>query len=1057
MEQLIEDCSILDYVDRDVFEEAGHMFRRPDLETLSSYVFQNMDGTNTVYFMDEPVKYLDETGEAQEIDLTLMEDVVDGLYHTTANDIMLHISKQASKGITLAYDEEMVTLFGVDERVVSDMSKELRGVLESSILATDTILKDLDITNVIASLKDVSKSEKVIEDIQTLADETAVTYKNIFENQVELRYTPTNTGVKEEIILSSYQGTNGYDFILKTNGMYVYQDERGYYLAKTKNSEETIRIGNTIVYDAGGNIEDGTLEVKALQEGQLYVLTVGANETFLTDPNTVYPVTIDPSLTVSDNTHGVNAIQDSPVYAGYPDRNFGNYTYNRAGNAGGNYGVGRTVIRLYGFYSNPMYTSLGMSQIHMVKLHVRGSSGSQPVQLLPLTENASWSETGITWNNMGAFASTPIASGTITNGSWTSFDITSYVKGCENGTYVAGRGFVVKGVNETANLTFCSSEYTADTSLRPYITMSYTPSVSIEGASPQLAEGQTKQLTYLARPTGGKATWAVADGTSDVITVSSSGLVTAKKGGIKDVRLTYTIDGTSYVTQTRVYVVITNGVYRIKNNYSNRYLHVEGGGIEQNTNVQQLAVNMSVPISLYQMWKIKHMGYGIYSIRPMHKLDMGLNITGDNIDIVSIGTSDATSSIPENARWNIGYVTNGYVINKNQGTAQVVSLSGNTTELGANVIKEQRDNTLARQRWTLEKVTTPPTGVILYNVGQRQTVGEEETMIASYYSGSTISQNFTWSINDGSMATLNASTGSIVPVKYGEVTITATHNETGTSASEQRYFQDDYMVILRNEFGFNYDTALLLRIVYDRLKVAYPAESEKMIAWRYTRLIGGFIYNGSSSVVLGIAWNDLAGNMLGSMSLSDYFTTVLGFQENELALLNSDLQWQYANCCRLDYIDFCHLQITVATRLAYWLNRDGIYSNIYWGSNSDELISHYGGWLGDAVLMITSPVPILKNDDYMADLDAENVFRIIYGDAISIITSIVTYYDVWLEQQNRAEWFTHFITYEYAKEQITAILFDGEYDEQTLKTNYVDTYNFLQSIKDELAERGDYT
>ena len=51
--------------------------------------------------------------------------------------------------------------------------------------------------------------------------------------------------------------------------------------------------------------------------GQQYRITLTVEEDYLTDPNTVYPVTIDPTLTVSDNTHGAGAIEDAPIYEGY--------------------------------------------------------------------------------------------------------------------------------------------------------------------------------------------------------------------------------------------------------------------------------------------------------------------------------------------------------------------------------------------------------------------------------------------------------------------------------------------------------------------------------------------------------------------------------------------------------------------------------------------------------------------------------------------------------------------------------------------------------------------
>jgi len=64
---LLADCQILRYVNEEAFREKNHVSRVPGEETLSSYVFQNADGSRTVYFLDEPVKYVDVGGMVRAI------------------------------------------------------------------------------------------------------------------------------------------------------------------------------------------------------------------------------------------------------------------------------------------------------------------------------------------------------------------------------------------------------------------------------------------------------------------------------------------------------------------------------------------------------------------------------------------------------------------------------------------------------------------------------------------------------------------------------------------------------------------------------------------------------------------------------------------------------------------------------------------------------------------------------------------------------------------------------------------------------------------------------
>ena len=71
--------------------------------------------------------------------------------------------------------------------------------------------------------------------------------------------------------------------------------------------------------------------------------------------------------------------------------------------------------------------------------------------------------------------------------------------------------------------------------------------------------------------------------------------------------------------------VVEDGVYYIKNNYSGKYLNVRGTGITNLTHVDQYGKLPTTSNSyLRQLWKIYYLGNGFYTIRPMHKLNMGL-------------------------------------------------------------------------------------------------------------------------------------------------------------------------------------------------------------------------------------------------------------------------------------------------------------------------------------------------------------------------------------------------------------------------------------------------
>lgn len=105
---LVSMSEVPDFISQDQVEEFGHISRLTDEEALNTLVYLNRDGTKTKYIMDYPVKYLDESGNAQFIDLSLTE--MPNAFTTTENDILLSVAKDYTNGITLAYNNHSVTL-----------------------------------------------------------------------------------------------------------------------------------------------------------------------------------------------------------------------------------------------------------------------------------------------------------------------------------------------------------------------------------------------------------------------------------------------------------------------------------------------------------------------------------------------------------------------------------------------------------------------------------------------------------------------------------------------------------------------------------------------------------------------------------------------------------------------------------------------------------------------------------------------------------------------------------------------------------------------------------
>ena len=170
--------------------------------------------------------------------------------------------------------------------------------------------------------------------------------------------------------------------------------------------------------------------------------------------------------------------------------------------------------------------------------------------------------------------------------------------------------------------------------------------------------------------------------------------------------------------------------------------------------------NGDVAFRAAQMWRIKHLGGGRYSVRPLHKLNMGLNAYGSNVDIIDISASDTTYAIDDSAEWCIEPFGDKYVFMNYGDTGKALTATGITNNSNVTVSSYAVGNFF--QLWTLTKVpeASIPKGVLLYNASngylatslQRYIAPKESLtpleldLIVGVIDVTNISQNVTWSV-----------------------------------------------------------------------------------------------------------------------------------------------------------------------------------------------------------------------------------------------------------------------------------------------------------------------
>ena len=547
---LLEDTP--EIVSSESIESKGHVNRLWEQEQdLNTVIFQNKDGTKTAYYYSDPVKYTDKNGKVKDKKNKLSE-TENGEYTNAENDVNAYFPKKIhkNKGVELKFGE-----------YVFEMSPNING---SSGASRQT-----------GHDKDNNPTEYV-------------EYPEVFADDISLRYTPTFGGYKEDIILNTNVGINRFEFKLTTNGLSLVQASTGnYYLAEPLTGEYVTALGNVIVYDNTGVESEGYnhhYEVTTISQDEQYLISVIVDEDYLESKDTVYPVYVDPTLTVMPQ----GDVEDAVLYSNDSETAYSGLIkigYDAA------YGIGRG---LYDFpilnFTNDFILMYG-NQIKSAELNlyaqIQGSDRDNAKNLSLYEFHSDWSPSTVKWNNTNPYNySTLVSSKSVTTG-WTAFNILPVIEKFKSDSdyTMAFKGLLLKANSETYTTwkKFVSSYGTS--SRRPYITITYNDSPSacsqvISGATYYLknyngdyldvyngnTSDNTRLLTYafhgnanqqfkITNVSGGEYEIAPLHASGKILSVNSSGQVV--------------IDEDCNKNWQRWYIYYRNGSYHIVNKQYN--------------------------------------------------------------------------------------------------------------------------------------------------------------------------------------------------------------------------------------------------------------------------------------------------------------------------------------------------------------------------------------------------------------------------------------------------------------------------------------------------------
>lgn len=389
-----------DVIDAETAIADGYVARlNSEEQSLSEVVLEKDDGTRALYLFSENVKYIDENGDVADKSNNAVRK--GRAFVNEGNDVEIILPATLTAGIAVHSDELNITM------------KPL----------TDSIGRSLSTA------------------VQT--EEDTVLYSDVFDSSTDIEYTYTYSGVKENIILESYNGKNSFDYEVTTGGLTLYED-KGTLLLADENGEVKATLGEVIVFSADNkNNTFGKYTIKELEKNSRYKVTVSVDREYLTDLKTKYPVKIDPNL----NTIDYNiVVHDMQVFKGKDGKGTSETSagYSGVSRVGWtDWGACRTLIKLNNFsfatYKISNSWQIESAYIELRDLMCQGGSGV-PISCGQFNGNY-WTEKDTrTWNGLEAENSSLSSPVSVTYGNgnskrnlsdkdqWYNWNITGIVK-----------------------------------------------------------------------------------------------------------------------------------------------------------------------------------------------------------------------------------------------------------------------------------------------------------------------------------------------------------------------------------------------------------------------------------------------------------------------------------------------------------------------------------------------------------------------------------------------------------------------------------------------------
>ncbi len=395
--------------------------------------FKLEDGSYLLAQYKDAVHYKDDNNEWVEIDNSLVyED------RSFAEDFDGYTNKSNSFDVKFA-ENSSDELFRVDDKEYSILMKLDERDANASMITIDNPVAVVD------------TEEDASVNVNNIISE--VSYNDIMHG-IDIEYVLESQSVKEYIVVNERRDDYVFSFELILDNLYLRENADGSISIMTianadTPSEEKYVIPVPYMVDAKDKYSYNVAYSVVVGTNGSYTLNVSADEEWINDADTTFPVRIDPTITKKQTT---TTIIDTFVSSNYPDENYKNENYLYVGydNSNTAYGITRTYIN----WNVPVLQKSSYVVTHAnIKLTQAAYNRTYTPTIEAKRVTGNWTESEITWNNQPSFSETDldyVTVGSLTDAPTVSLDITKAVVDALNTN--VNLGIVLKDITENSSV-----------------------------------------------------------------------------------------------------------------------------------------------------------------------------------------------------------------------------------------------------------------------------------------------------------------------------------------------------------------------------------------------------------------------------------------------------------------------------------------------------------------------------------------------------------------------------------------------------------------------------